>query len=179
MSSKIRATSCFGGGDTDEQEKMCFLRVATHMPFTLSQSILPLSGSPRSPHYTSLSLCTPLFRALFMPLLCLAELIEYLNKQINHWHAAKTDRSREVMFIKLPRTTAPQTHSPTHFDSLIPTCRLFCWMCTSLLLQTLPSNPGATAKVTLEHGLIHYLGFLHKIYHPITQPYHLFPFLFI
>lgn len=34
--------------------------------------------------------------------LCSAELIECLNKLINHWHWWKTDRSGEVMFIKLP-----------------------------------------------------------------------------
>lgn len=60
-----------------------------------------------------------------LPFLCMAGLIEYLNKLINHGRPAKTDRSREVMFIKLP-----PPHPPTHFVSLIPTCSLFCWMCT-------------------------------------------------
>lgn len=56
----------------------------------------------------SLSVCTfTLFHYLSLPLslsfsLCLAGLIECLNKLINHWHWWKTDRSGEVMFIKLP-----------------------------------------------------------------------------
>lgn len=37
-----------------------------------------------------------------LSMLCMAGLIEYLNKLINHRHAVKMDRSREVMFIKLP-----------------------------------------------------------------------------
>lgn len=37
--------------------------------------------------------------------LCMAGLIEYLNKLINHGRPAKTDRSREVMFIKATHPT--------------------------------------------------------------------------
>lgn len=52
----------------------------------------------------SLSVCSlNLSHSFSLPLsLCLAGLIECLNKLINHWHWWKTDRSGEVMFIKLP-----------------------------------------------------------------------------
>lgn len=52
----------------------------------------------------SLSVCVLTLSHSFSPSLslCLAGLIECLNKLINHWHWWKTDRSGEVMFIKLP-----------------------------------------------------------------------------
>lgn len=90
--------------------------------------------------------------------LCMAGLIEYLNKLINHGRPAKTDRSREVMFI-----TKPHPPPPSDFVSLIPTCSLFCWMCTFTPLSSLTAPPPlkslCQAKVILVYTLIHYLWF--------------------
>jgi len=65
--------------------------------------------------------------------LCLAGLIECLNKLINHWHWWKTDRPGEVMFIKLPpicffnpcsRLFAEYAHIPPFPEISLPRPRL-------------------------------------------------------
>lgn len=90
-------------------------------------------------------LAHPLSFLLPLPLsLCLAGLIECLNKLINHWHWWKTDRPGEVMFIKLP---------PICFFN--PCSRLFAEYAH---ISPFPEISLPWPRLTV-HTLIHYLWF--------------------